>query len=49
MGVVEGAFGIDSLNAILFSRPLPFGHHQTSPHAWWADRWGSGQFTGGRA
>jgi hypothetical protein len=34
MGVVEGAFGIDSLNAILFPRSLPFGHHQTSLDPW---------------
>ncbi len=49
MGIVEGAFGIDSLSAILFPRSFPCGHHQSSPDAWCADRWGIWQFTRGHA
>jgi hypothetical protein len=49
MGVVETAFGVDSLNAILFSRSLPFRHHQASVFARWAGRWGGWQITRGHA
>jgi hypothetical protein len=49
MGIVEGAFGIDSLSAISFPRSLPFGHHEISPDAWYVDRWGIWQFTRGHA
>lgn len=44
---VEFAFCVDAVNAILFTRAPPLGHHHPARFRWSIDRWGTGQLTCG--
>jgi hypothetical protein len=41
VGVVEGAFGIDAIGAVLFSDAAASGHHHAAIAAWWFRSCGS--------